>query len=109
MYLRLFIETENFEFAKNILSTVLNPIDKKVKKLDIVKLEQYWKMEELILLEAEIELHCDLSEHDRGLLIYNIADRVEFRGEPIDEILVSRTMLECNIYIKELYMIIIYF
>ncbi len=109
MFIRIFIINNNFNGAEKVLLDVINLLPIKIKKHSVDKLEQYWKFEEMIVLESNIKLDRKLTEDEKKEFALRIGNNAEFYGDPIEEFLISLSADDIEIYNKYIYMIDIYF
>lgn len=95
MFIRLFIKTIENDIAKETVKNVLSHIPSElISKVDI-KIEPYWKFDDVLVAELEINLFKELDKSMKGEFLYAIANYWMFLGYENSEALSSHTMENC--------------
>ncbi|MFB8425050.1 hypothetical protein ACFC4S_23825 [Priestia megaterium] len=108
MFVRLYITAQNEPEAKGNLIIVLEKLKSILIKTNVEKLEPYWKFNDMYVVELSLEVKKDLTLSGLKYLLESISDRWEYYGEPINELLASKTVEGCNYILKNVEMINIY-
>ncbi len=103
MIIRYYVEESSELLARERIENTYKCLEKKIIKKEYQNLEKYWKIEGTYLVEVILELNDNISELQNYL--ENIADYwIEF-GNPVEELLASRTDKNCN-YMKEKFIMV---
>lgn len=100
MYIRLFANANNSDEALQILDRAIYSIKNDIETQEIVKLEPYWKIEGVYIVETNIVLRERIKEEQLKHFLNEIADKWIFYGGHVNEALTSETTQGCN-YIKK--------
>lgn len=92
MLLRLFIKAIDYDDAKISINSVLSNIEKSNIKRQTIKIEPYWKSDEVIVGEINLELYELLGNDERDKFLKQIAVKWLFFDN--DEVLSSNTIEE---------------
>ena len=90
MLLRLFIKTIDYNDARASINSVLSNIGKGNIKKQTIKVEPYWKSDEIIVGEINLELFDSLGDEERDKFMKQVAVKWLFFDE--GEVLSSNTM-----------------
>lgn len=101
--IRYYVEESSELLARERIENTYKCLEKKIIKKEYQNLEKYWKIEGTYLVEVILELNDNISELQNYL--ENIADYwIEF-GNPVEELLASRTDKNCN-FMKEKFIMV---
>ncbi|WP_238917732.1 hypothetical protein [Clostridium sp. YIM B02555] len=100
MLIRLFAYSNNEVQAKNIFDSITSSINSSIVFKEYKKIEPYWKIEGIYLIEVRIELDKYFKEESMEEFLKSIADKWIVFGNPIEEVLASEATEGCN-YIKK--------
>lgn len=89
MFIRLFANSTSEDEAISVYKNINCIIESKIKIEEIKKVEPYWKIDDIYVVEAEIEFINALGEEPLKEFLYSIADNWQFFGNPTDEALAS--------------------
>ncbi|GGI12913.1 hypothetical protein [Gottfriedia solisilvae] len=103
MKFSLFIEAKNLEETKKFLDDFHKFADTQGCSFSVINIEKYWKIDEMYSVSLEAE---EFTQTNLKTMLNHIASKWE---EYPDELLASKTMDDCEIYISNLYMIVVYF
>ncbi|HBI02455.1 MAG TPA: hypothetical protein DDY49_00310 [Paenibacillaceae bacterium] len=95
MFIRIYLNTDNQQDALNILENVLNQLDVEIQNKEIVKVEPYWKMEEVYIIEVSFLVN-KLTEEGFEKFLEKISDKWTYFDHPINEVLASETTDGCT-------------
>jgi hypothetical protein len=109
MFIRLFIQTENLDEAKNLFLDSMSTLSNKVQEYNFKKIEPYWKMEDLTVVEVEVILASKISEAERERFLSSISNKWIYFGNPLDEALSSKNTEGCTFLKNGIEMINIFF
>lgn len=98
MYIRLFVYAKFKKVALDIFDNIIE--DYIISSVTINKIEPYWKIEGIYIIEASLDLKYKLKRNNLKIILNKIADKWLFFGDPEDEALASENLKGCN-YIKE--------
>ncbi|MBK1810236.1 hypothetical protein JHL18_06245 [Clostridium sp. YIM B02505] len=95
MFIRLFIKTIDNIIATETVKNVLSHIPSEfISKVD-VKIEPYWKFDDVLVAELKIELSRELNDEVINDFLYSISNNWMFLGYENSEALSSHTMENC--------------
>lgn len=100
MLVRLFAYSNSKDAAKKFFNSIINNIESSIVNKEYKRIEPYWKIEGVFVIEVNIELNKDFNEKNKEEFLNSIADRWIMFGNPINEVLASETTDGCN-YIKK--------
>lgn len=100
MLFRLFAYSNSESEAKKVFDSIINNIENSIVYKEYKKIEPYWKIEGIYVIEVKIELDKDFNEEKKEEFLKSIADKWTMFGNPVDEVLASETTEGCN-YIKK--------
>ncbi|MFD4707219.1 hypothetical protein ACFWM3_20450 [Gottfriedia sp. NPDC058432] len=102
MQFSLFIEAINLEETKKFLEDFYKFAVKYGVSYSVTNIEKYWKIDEMYTISLEVDKS---TRKNVKTMLSNIASKWE---EYPDDLLASKTMEDCEIYIPNLYMIVVY-
>ncbi|QVK17664.1 hypothetical protein KHQ81_12540 [Mycoplasmatota bacterium] len=108
MYIRMFTYSKNEYEAKNIFKNMIVDIQYYIKLLKYEKIEKYYKFDNSFLIEVTIELSEEFNQKKAEDFFKSISDFWIMFGQPIDNILASKTTIGCNYMKFDIEMINIY-
>lgn len=103
MIIRYYVEESSELMARELIENTYKCLEKEIIKKEYQKLEKYWKIEGTYLVEVILELNNKISEFRNYL--ESIADYWIELGNPVEELLASRTDKNCN-YMKEKFIMV---
>lgn len=103
MIIRYYVEESSELMARELIENTCKCLEKEIIKKEYQKLEKYWKIEGAYLVEVILELNDNISEFQNYL--ESIADYWIELGNPVEELLASRTDKNCN-FIKEKFIMV---
>lgn len=103
MIIRYYVEVSSEQLAKELIENTYKCLESKIIRKEYQKLEKYWKIEGTYLVEVVLELNSSLSAFQKYL--ESMADYWMELGNPIEELLASRTDMKCN-FMKEKFVMI---
>ncbi|EQB89251.1 hypothetical protein J2Z44_004292 [Clostridium punense] len=109
MYVRMFIDAKTESNAKDIYEKFIDKINIFIKSEKILKVEPYWKYENMYVLDTNILINCDIGSKRFEEFLYAMADKWKFMGIPIDEAVASLNMEGCKYIIEGINMINIFY
>lgn len=109
MLFRLFAYSNNEVEAKIVFDSIISGIESSIANKEYKKIEPYWKIEGIYVVEARIELHKDFNEGKKEEFFRSISDKWTAFGNPVNEILASETTVGCNFIKKGVKMINIFY
>ncbi|WP_252232786.1 hypothetical protein [Clostridium sp. ZBS15] len=108
MFIRLFVYANNEINAKEISENIISNIESFIVEKKYIKIETYWKIEQIYIIELSIELNKEINTEAWINFLKRISDKWEFYGDPIDEILISESLNGCDYIRKDISMINIF-
>jgi len=108
LFIRLYVTAQNEKEAKVTLKAVLEKIKQIVIRINVEKVEPYWKFNDMYVIELNLIVKKELNPSQLKRLLESIADKWSCYGEPINEFLASKTTKGCNYILKGVEMINIY-
>ena len=83
VFVRLFTNVENEQKAKDLLQDILGPIRQYILLLKELKVEPYWKIKELFVVECLLELDEHFGETEKSAFLDNIAETKHDHGDDV--------------------------
>jgi hypothetical protein len=90
MLIRLFIKTTSYDIAKETISNVLSYFKNKVTINQSIEMKPYWKFDNVIVCEINLELSKTLGIEEREEFLSGIATKWLYFGD--NEVLTSLTI-----------------
>jgi hypothetical protein len=90
MLIRLFIKTTSYDIAKETISNVLSYFKNKVTINQSIEMKPYWKFDNVIVCEINLELSKTLVIEEREEFLSGIATKWLYFGD--NEVLTSLTI-----------------
>lgn len=109
MFIRVFIKKGTISDAKDVFLKIIELIKEKVKEVNYKKIEQYWKIEGVVLLEAELNLISDFDNEEKNIFMDRIANSWMYFGNFNEEVISSSNIENQQFYIDDIDMINIFF
>lgn len=108
MLFRFYIYSEKKDKAIEIFEEVIEVIEKNIRKREVIKVEPYWKISGIYVVEALIEPDIFWKDKIFSKFMQSIADVWKEFGNPTDELLASKEMENCVYMRNELSMVNIF-
>jgi hypothetical protein len=109
MLFRVFEYSNNENDAKVIFDDIINNIKDYITNKNYIKIEPYWKIKGIYVVEVKIQFNKNFNDIILKKFLMSIAYKWMEFGNPIDEVLASETMDECNYIKKDINMINIFY
>ncbi|MHC1722097.1 MAG: hypothetical protein AB9836_02705 [Aminipila sp.] len=107
--MRLFAQTQSMDQAKAIFLDSIAPIQGNIQGYSVKRIESYWKIKELTVIEVEIDLVHEIKTDEQKTFLASISDKWTFLGNPADEAVASRKNEDCHFLKNGVEMINIFF
>lgn len=108
MLFRVFEYSNNQDEAKLIFESVISEIQNSIISKEYKKIEPYWKIEGIYVVEVSIKLDKSFNRDKYEKFLKSISDKWISYGDPVDEIIASETIEDCNYTKEEINMINIF-
>lgn len=105
MFIRLYVNAINEYEVQPILEVFLNKFQPILNSQRVQKIEAYWKMDNVYIVELTLMLLHDINETELNRVLVNIADKWSSFGSPTNELLASETTNGCNYILNGINMI----
>jgi hypothetical protein len=109
MFVRLFVDANDENEALNTYQWMIKKIENYIKSEEIKKIEPYWKIEGVFIIETQMEFIFDATNEMFMNILNCISDKWIFSGIPVDEALASVDTEGCNYIIDGLKLINIFY
>lgn len=109
MFIRLYENAKSEREARLVLEKVLKIFEPVLKNKEIKKVEPYWKIDGVYVVEMTMLISEDKTEVEINGILESIADKWTRFGSPTTELLASDTTENCNFILEGLKMINIHF
>lgn len=109
MFIRLYVNAKSELEARLVLEKVLKIFQPVLKSNEIQKVEPYWKIDGVYVVEITMLISEGKTEIEMNGLLESIADKWIRFGSPTTELLASDTTENCNFLLNGLKMINIHF
>lgn len=96
MFIRIFIYSTSSDESISIFNQLIEIIKDEINSFLITLNEPYWKIEGIYVLEAEITLKSQLNSEINKKFLDNISDNWIKFGNPVTEVLASKTSENCK-------------
>lgn len=96
MFIRIHSESDSRDRALINFSKVLDPINHQIVSQQVLKCEQYWKIDTMYVTEAEVRLTSDFSREDLTAYLETLSANWHVSENPLDAI-TSKQMGEISI------------
>lgn len=96
MFIRVYVFANDTEKTMHVYKEIIEPLQICIENYNIIKLEKYWKIEDMYVVESKIELNDKFNDNVWKSFLRNISDQWKFYGEPIYEALSSIKDEECK-------------
>ncbi|MGD6817692.1 hypothetical protein ACQCVE_11565 [Metabacillus sp. 113a] len=108
MFIRLYLNAKSKLEAQSVLQRVLFKFKPILENIEFHKIEPYWKIENVYVVEITISVLKHSSDKEFRGILNSIADKWIEIGDPLTELIASDTTEECNFIIDGLKMITIH-
>ncbi|WP_458415075.1 hypothetical protein ACNQFZ_09855 [Schinkia sp. CFF1] len=109
MFIRLYVNAKNELEANLVLEKVLNIFQPILKSKETQKVEPYWKIDGVYVVETTMLILEGKTEGEINEVLEEISDSWTRFGNPVTELLASDTTENCNFLLDGLKMINIHF
>ena len=111
MFIRLYVNAKSEPEALIVLEKILKIFEPILKDKEIQKVEPYWKIEEVYIVEVTMTMLISegKTELKKNRILESIAKKWTQIGSPATELLASDTTENCNFILEGLKMINIQF
>lgn len=97
MLIRIFVKANTDDEAAEAYKKFIDSTKSLIKNEKVTKVEQYWKCENMFIIETNVLLNCDIGSNQFDEFLYKISDKWQFFGIPVDEALASSKAEGSNI------------
>ena len=109
MLIRMFVKSSNLDESKKVCDDILNGLEKYICEKRYLSNKLYWKMDSVLTVEINLKLKEKISVGELEKFLSLISDKWKTYGNPINEVLISNTMHECNMKRSEIVMLNMFF
>lgn len=109
MFIRLYVNAKSKPEARSVLDKVLEIFDPVLQNKEIQKVEPYWKIDGVYVVEMTMLILEGKTEVEINRILESIADKWIRFGSNTNELLAFDTTENCNFLLEGLKMINIHF
>ncbi|MDN4618536.1 hypothetical protein QCD85_10540 [Paenibacillus sp. PsM32] len=109
MFVRLFVNAKSETEARVVLEKVFRIFSPILENKEIKKIEPYWKMDEVYIVEITMLISENQTESKLNRILECIANKWIRFGDPVTELLASDTTENCIFMLEGIKMINIQF
>lgn len=109
MRVRIFINAATEDEVTKVYEKFIDLTKSNIKSEKVIKVEPYWKFEDMFIIETDILLNCDISSDRFDELLQKISDKWSFFGIPVNEALASATTKGCRYIMDKVEMVNIFY
>lgn len=109
MLFRVFTVADSLDESENICEKLLDRLKKYINKKKYISNQRYWKIDNIFMVEINLKLCKKIPQSVLDEFILSISDKWKTYGNPVNEILISNTIEECNLKNKKIIMLNVFF